>query len=140
MSAQPREVVAAFYEAAAARDAAALDDVLMTSFHEDTVMHWPEGLPYGGRVEGRAVIRKMLAGLAAPDPVMGPENLAVVSVVDGGEDLIAAQVTFDWRGNGSVIGSGALELWRFSEGLVAEVRAYYWDTAACQSLMRPQHV
>lgn len=136
MSSQPHEIVAAFYEAAAARDAAALDALLERSFHEDAAVHWPEGLPYGGRIEGRAVLRKVFAGLATPDPVMGPENLAVVSVIDGGGDQVVAQVSFDWRANGVVIASGALELWTFVDGLVTEVRAYYWDTAACQDLLR----
>lgn len=135
MSAQPREVVAAFYRAAAGRDAVALDDLLTQSFHEDAAVHWPEGLPYGGRVEGRTVLRKVFAGLATPEPVMGPENLAVTAIVDGG-DQIAAQVTFDWRAKGGVISSGALELWSFEDGLVTECRAYYWDTAACQDLLR----
>lgn len=136
MTSQPHEIVAAFYEAAAARDAAALDALLERSFHEDAAVHWPEGLPYGGRVEGRAILRKVFAGLATPEPVMGPENLAVVSVIDGGGDQVVAQVSFDWRANGVAIASGALELWTFADGLVTEVRAYYWDTAACQDLLR----
>src|SRR5690242_7832558 len=112
MSAQPREVVAAFYEAAAGRDAAALDALLEESFHEDAAVHWPEGLPYGGRVEGKAVLRKVFAGLATPNPGTGPDGLAVTSIVDGG-DQVAAQVTFDFLANGSSIPSGALELWTF---------------------------
>ncbi|WP_182379295.1 nuclear transport factor 2 family protein [Nocardioides sp. WS12] len=136
MSSQPHEIVAAFYEAAAGRDAGALDALLESSFHEDAAVHWPEGLPYGGRIEGRAILRKVFAGLATPDPVMGPENLTVVSVVDGGGDQVVAQVAFDWRANGATIASGALELWTFAGGLVTEVRAYYWDTAACQDLLR----
>ncbi|MFI5623316.1 nuclear transport factor 2 family protein [Nocardioides sp. NPDC051685] len=135
MSAQPHEVVAVFYEAAAGRDAAALDALLEQSFHEDAVMHWPEGLPYGGRVEGKAVLRKVFAGLATPDPAMGPDRLAVTSIVDGG-DQVVAQVTFDFLANGRAIPSGALELWTFEDGLVKECRAYYWDTAACQDLLR----
>jgi ketosteroid isomerase-like protein len=135
MSAQPREVIAAFYEAAAGRDAAALDELLVQSFHEDAAVHWPEGLPYGGRIEGRALLRKVFAGLATPDTVMGPDNLEVASIVDGG-DQVVAQVTFDWHANGGVIASGALELWTFQDGLVTECRAYYWDTAACQDLLR----
>ena len=139
MSAQPREVVAAFYEAAAGRDAAALDDLLTESFHEDAAVHWPEGLPYGGRVEGKRILRKVFASLATPDAAMGPDNLAVTSIIDGG-DQVAAQVTFDWRANGGVIASSALELWTFEDGLVKECRAYYWDTAACQDLLRPGHL
>jgi ketosteroid isomerase-like protein len=135
MSAQPREVVAAFYEAAAARDASALDALLEESFHDHAAVHWPEGLPYGGRVEGKAVLRKVFAGLATPQPGMGPDGLTVTSIVDGG-DQVVAQVAFDFLANGKTIPSSALELWTFEDGLVTECRAYYWDTAACQDLLR----
>jgi ketosteroid isomerase-like protein len=137
MSAQPRQVVEAFYDAASRRDGEALVELISRSFHESAAVEWPAGLPYGGRVEGASTLRKVFAGLATPEPVLGPENLEVVAVVDGGGQ-VAAQVAFDWRANGATISSGALELWTFDEGLVTEVRAYYWDTAACQALLQTQ--
>ncbi|RHW28126.1 hypothetical protein D0Z08_03790 [Nocardioides immobilis] len=137
MSAQPIQVVEAFYDAASRRDGEALVELVTNSFHVDAAVEWPAGLPYGGRVEGAPTLRKVFAALATPEPVLGPENLEVVSVVDGGRQ-IAVQVAFDWRANGATISSGALELWTFDEGLVTEVRAYYWDTAACQALMQAQ--
>lgn len=134
MAAEPREIVQAFYAAAASKDAAALADLLATSFREDAAVEWPAGLPYGGRFEGTRVLGKVFAGLAAEGAPLGPEKLEVASLVDGGEQ-IAAQVTFDFRVGDTVIPSGALELWTFVDGLVAEIRAYYWDTAACKALL-----
>ncbi len=134
MSVQPRQLVEAFYDAASRRDGEALVALVTSSFHPSAAVEWPAGLPYGGRVEGTRTLRKVFAGLATPDPVLGPENLEVVSVVEGGRQ-IAVQIAFDWRANGATVPSGALELWTFDEGLVSEIRAYYWDTAACQALL-----
>jgi ketosteroid isomerase-like protein len=135
MSMTPRQVVDTFYDAAARRDGDALVALLENSFREDAAVEWPAGLPYGGRVEGVPVLRKVFAGLATPDAALGPDGLEVLAVVEDG-DHVAVQVSFDWRANGSSVASGALELWTFADGLVAEVRAYYWDTAACQALLQ----
>lgn len=136
MAGEPRDVVRAFYEAVIKRDAEALSELITTSFREDAAVEWPAGLPYGGRIEGARTLRKVFAGLAAPQAVMGPENVELVSIIDGGQQL-AAELAFDWRGNGATVATGALELWSFDAGLVTEIRAYYWDTAACQALLRP---
>jgi len=132
----PSDVVRAFYDAVARRDATAIAELVSGSFREDAAIIWPEGLPYGGRVEGSRRLGKLFVGMAAsPEPV-GPDDLELVSVVDGG-DQVAAQLTFTWHapGSGGSAPSGALELWEFEEGLVSEIRAYYWDTAALKELV-----
>lgn len=134
MTATPSDIARTFYAAAAAKDAPALAELLATSFREDAAIEWPAGLPYGGRFEGTAVLTKVFAGLAADGAPVGPADLELLSMVDGGEQL-AVQVSFDFRAGDQVIPSGALELWTFVDGMVAEVRAYYWDTAACQALI-----
>jgi ketosteroid isomerase-like protein len=137
MNSSPSDVVRDFYDAVARRDAGALADLTATHFRDDAAAVWPDGLPYGGRVVGARRLARLFAAMAwNPDPT-GPEGLEVLSVVDGG-DQVAAQLTFRWRAPGSAesIPSGALELWTFTDGLVSEIRAYYWDTAACQDLVR----
>lgn len=134
MTAAPSTIVRTFYTAAAGKDAATLAELLATSFREDAVVEWPAGLPYGGRFEGRRLLGKVFAGLAAEGAPVGPDGLELVSLVDGGDQL-AAQISFDFRAGDAVIPSGALELWTFVGGKVSEVRAYYWDTAACNSLV-----
>lgn len=137
MSSAPCDVVRAFYDAVDRRDGAAITDLVSHSFREDASVVWPEGLPYGGRVEGAQRLGKLFAGMATRPQPVGPDGLEVVSLVDGGTS-VAAQLTFRWHAPGSLgwVRSGALELWTFDDGLVAEIRAYYWDTAACQDLMR----
>ena len=135
MSMTPRQVVDTFYDAAARRDGDALVALVETSFHEDAAVEWPASLPYGGRVTGVPVLRKVFAGLATPGATLGPDDLSVLAVIEDG-DQVAVQISFDWLANGSSITSGALELWTFAEGLVTEIRAYYWDTAACLALLQ----
>jgi len=137
VSRAPSHVVQTFYGAVAAKDATALSEIVKSSFHENASIAWPEGLPYGGRIEGASRLARLFAGMASsPEPV-GPEGLEVISIVDGG-DQVAAQLEFRWRAPGSTesIPSGALELWTFDQGLVSEIRAYYWDTAACRDLVQ----
>jgi len=133
----PSHVVRAFYDAVATGDSSALSEIVATSFREDASITWPEGLPYGGRVEGSRRLARLFAGMASSPVPVGPAGLEVVSIVDGGAQ-VAAQLEFRWHAPGSAesIASGALELWTFDQGLVSEIRAYYWDTAACRDLVK----
>lgn len=139
MAPEPQATVRAFYEAASAKDAAAVAILLATAFHEDAAVEWPAGLPYGGRFQGTRTLGKIFEGLAAESAPLGPEGLELISVVDGGDGEIAAQVSFDFCVGDTSIPSGALELWKFEGALVKEIRAYYWDTAACAALLPATH-
>jgi len=137
VSTGPSHVVRAFYDAVAAGDPSALSEIVASSFREDAAIAWPEGLPYGGRVEGASRLSRLFAGMASSAVPVGPAGLEVVSIIDGGSQ-VAAQLEFRWHAPGSAesISSGALELWTFDQGLVSEIRAYYWDTAACRDLVQ----
>jgi len=137
VSKEPAHVVRAFYDAVAARDSNGLSEIVKNSFHADASISWPEGLPYGGRVEGASRLSRLFVGMASSPVPVGPSGLEVVSIVDGG-GMVAAQLEFSWHAPGSTdsIPSGALELWTFDQGLVSEIRAYYWDTAACRDLVK----
>jgi len=132
----PAHLVRAFYDAVAAKDAGALSEIVTGSFREDASITWPDGLPYGGRVEGASRLARLFAGMASSRVPVGPEGLEVISIVDGGAQVVA-HLEFQWHAPGSTesIPSGALELWTFDRGLVSEIRAYYWDTAACRDLV-----
>jgi ketosteroid isomerase-like protein len=45
---------------------------------------------------------------------------------------VVAWITFDWAdpATGTRTPNSALELWRFTDGKVSEILAYYWDHAA----------
>ena len=124
-------VVRSFYEAINAKDATMLAAIAEGAFAPGISLVLPPSLPYGGTVEGATKLGKLFTRLvAAPVPV-GAHKIRIVDLVDGA-DVVAAQLEFDWYAPGSThgIASGALELWRFEDERVAEIRAYYWDTAA----------
>lgn len=131
----PAAVVRAFYESVRTGDADAVRSVVRERFAENATLTWPDSLPYGGTVTGRSKLERVL-GAAAATAGVGVENLRLVDVIDGG-DRIAAHLEFDWvapNGAGTVSGTGAVEVWTFTDEQVSAIRAYYWDTAACVAL------
>lgn len=128
---QPPEVVRAFYAAVGGRDGAALDRLLNDCFREDAAVVFPESLPYGGRVEGVRRLQRMFGALAGETVSVGPVALHLDEVIAQG-DRVAALLSFDWQPPSGVppIASSASEIWSFRAGKVAEIAAFYWDTAA----------
>jgi hypothetical protein len=136
MAQRPVDTVTDFYAALAAADADAIASVIDTYFADEAAIEWPPSLPHGGRVEGSRRLRAIFTGIAKPGAA-GATNLKLVRAIGEGDDVVA-WLTFDWKLPGSDVGTPneALELWRFSDGLVRDIRAYYWDHAA---ITQPQH-
>jgi ketosteroid isomerase-like protein len=132
------DVVREFYRAIAERDGEALAQLVQQRFAPEATVVWPDSLPYGGTIAGSRKLAKVFAGLASAPSPAGPSGTTLTDLVDGG-DRLAAQLEFEWRAPGSETGvaSGALELWTFADGRVQEIRAYYWDTAACLAPTSP---
>jgi len=132
---EPVSVVRAFYQAVSTGDADAVRSLVRERFADDAVFHWPESLPYGGSVSGRAKLERVLGGAAAATEPVGVRKLQLACVIDGG-DRVVAQLEFDWYApdeTGFLPGTGAVEVWTFAGGQVSEIKAYYWDTAACMA-------
>lgn len=124
-------IVERFYAAVAGRDADALSALVDDHFVADASIEWPASLPYGGRVEGAAVLRKIFTGMAAAEKPVGPTDLRVGGVTADGASVVAELVfTFVPPTGGPSVDSGALERWSFDGEKVRTIRAYYWDTAA----------
>lgn len=129
----PAAVVREFYEAVRTGDVDAVRSLVSEGFAENATFTWPDSLPYGGTVSGRSKLQRVLGAAATG---VGVRNLRLVDVIDGG-DRVAAQLKFDWvapNGEGAVSGTGAVEIWTFTDEQVSAIRAYYWDTAACAAL------
>ncbi len=140
-------VVRNFYEALSTGDADAVRALVRERFADDATLTWPDSLPYGGTVAGKARLERVLGraagsaervlGTAAGSAeLVGVQKLRLVDLIDGG-DRVAAQLEFDWyapNGAGSLPGTGAIEVWTFTGDFVHEIKAYYWDTAACAAL------
>lgn len=131
----PSEIVRSFYSAVAGRDARRLQELVVDHFADHAALEFPQSLPYGGRVESARILAKVFVGMASAPVRVGPQAVSVSDlVVDG--DIVVARVTFDWFAAGLDEGlpHSALEMWRFEEGKVVEMTAYYWDSAACARL------
>ncbi|KQY58230.1 hypothetical protein ASD11_00730 [Aeromicrobium sp. Root495] len=124
-------MVERFYAAVSGRDADALTAIVDDHFVADASIEWPVSLPYGGRVEGARILRKIFAGMAAAESPVGPTALRVRSVTADDSGVVAELVfTYVSPSGGPPVPSGALERWCFDGDKVRTIRAYYWDTAA----------
>jgi ketosteroid isomerase-like protein len=125
------QIVADFYGALSAADADAIAAVIDTHFSENASITWPPSLPHGGQVRGKQELRQLFSRIAKASGKVGATNLQLVRTIGEG-DHVVAWVTFDWRQPGSedAVPNAALELWTFSDGLVGEIQAFYWDAAA----------
>jgi ketosteroid isomerase-like protein len=130
-AASPRQLVADFYNALSAGDTETIVRTIEARFAENAAVEWPPSLPHGGRLEGVRRVRAVFTASANPDAPAGAKNLQLVSAIGDGDEVVA-WITFDWLQPGSVapVPNQALELWRFSDGVVQEIRAFYWDTDA----------
>lgn len=138
-TATPVDIVQSFYAAINQRDAAAMEAIIAQSFAEEATVEFPSSLPYGGLLQGAPTLRKVFAGMAGGKSSVGPRALTVEAIVYH-DDLAVAVLGFDWypTGSGDSVPSGACETWRFEDGKVIEIRAYYWDTATLvAALPRP---
>jgi ketosteroid isomerase-like protein len=132
MTQTPVDTVTTFYKAVSAADADAISAVIDSSFADDAAIEWPPSLPHGGRIVGARTLRGLFSAIVRPgSPVPGPANLALVRAI-GDTDEVVAWITFDWAdpATGTRTPNSALELWRFTDGKVSEILAYYWDHAA----------
>jgi ketosteroid isomerase-like protein len=134
MPQRPVDIVADFYTAISNGDADAVASTIDAHFAEDAAIEWPPSLPHGGRVEGSRKLRAIFSAIAKPGAAAGATNLKLVRAIGEGDDVVA-WITFDWKHPGSDAGTpnGALELWNFSDGVLRDIRAYYWDTASIAS-------
>ena len=131
MSQRPIDVVTDFYTALAASDAELIAKAIDDRFAEDAAIEWPPSLPHGGRVEGSRRLRALFTGIAKSGGVTGATNLKLIRAIGDADDVVA-WITFDWKNPGDDVGTpnSALELWSFTDGMVRDIRAFYWDAAA----------
>jgi ketosteroid isomerase-like protein len=138
MPQRPVDIVTDFYTALAASDADSIASLIDGHFADDVAIEWPPSLPHGGRVEGSRRLRAIFTGIAKTGASVGATNLKLIRAIGDGDEVVA-WITFDWKQPGEDVGTpnSALELWEFSDGLVRDIRAFYWDTAA---IAAPQQV
>ncbi|MGW0518151.1 nuclear transport factor 2 family protein [Crossiella sp. NPDC003009] len=94
----------------------------------DIVLYQAEGLPYGGQWRGPEGLARFMAVMArtwASFEILAQERLA-----DGDRVVVLSQVRARGRATGAELEFPILQFIRLREGRLAEVRPFYWDTAA----------
>jgi len=95
-------------------------------FHPQIRIQQPESLPHGGWHEGKA-------GLAEMGEAFGKHWTRVISdprIIDGGDTLVQVTTqTWSAKATGRSATVDVVELLRFRDGLVAEIRVFQQDTA-----------
>ena len=122
-SIEPIAVVRAYFEAAHQDEAA-----LLATVAEDALIHVPETLPYGGRHRGRDGFRAALAGFAAA--WRDVRSLDLTFAVAGDVVVALSRMTAVAVPTGRAVEMRVAETFHVVDGAIAEVRPYYFDTAA----------
>ena len=119
-----RSVVEAFYDYSLRADLDGVAKIL----HPDVVGPEPASLPYGGIHKGRDEVLKLLAELYSR---VALDDVVIGDILVNSERAAAfLEVPFesgDSAGNQTML---VVETFVVRDGLIAEIRPYYFDTAA----------
>lgn len=118
-------IAKAAYEASARGDW----DSFMKEVTDETEFHEPPSLPYGGTYRGVAdIIRGAKWMVGAWDDF----KFQILEYTAGG-DLVIVHLLISGMGRktGKSFSMPIMEMWRFKEGKVIELRPFYFDTHRC---------
>ncbi|WP_404829409.1 nuclear transport factor 2 family protein [Streptomyces albicerus] len=97
--------------------------------HPKFVLDEPESMPYGGEWHGPDGFRKFLKVMTETWSAMGPKTAPELIEF---EDTVVVVTTLEARSRatGQVVNPPVCQVVRVREGLLTEVRMFYWDTVA----------
>ncbi len=122
-AASPIDVVRAYFAAAHQDEAALLATVATDGF-----IDVPASLPYGGLHRGHDGFRAALAGFAAA--WRNVRSMELSYALSGGQVVSLSRMTATAVPTGRPVDMRVAETFRVIGGKIAEVRPYYFDTAA----------
>jgi uncharacterized protein len=95
--------------------------------HPDITVHSAPSLPYGGEWRGVERLRAFVAAFADAWSELDVED---VQVLDGGDELVMVALTMKAtsRATGKQMSMPLTQTVRLRDGLIAEIRPFYWDT------------
>lgn len=133
-------VLTSMYEAesrylAAGGPGRATFDLLAPYFAPDVVMHQAEALPYGGTWRGHDGMTRFF--LAMADAWESFEIGEQDFLVTGETAIVHTQVRARARATGRELAFPVLQRIAVRGGRIAEVRPFYWDTAAIVAATTP---
>jgi uncharacterized protein len=130
MTTKNARIVEAIFTALGAGDLAAA----AAHFHSDVVIHEPPSLPYGGVFKGHEGFLDLFQRLATCY-----DNLSISpsAIADAGP-FVMALTTLNGRSRttGAEISMPLCEVFVVRDGKIADIRPFYWDTAATVEVLR----
>ena len=128
--AEAEQAVQRFYEAEAAFMASETRDFsrVAATLTKDILLCEPASLPYGGEYRGHAAFEQWLQAFA--DTWSSMEMHGAQTFVDGCHVTSWSHVYAVLRQTGETVDWPLLQLFRLSDGRIAELRPFHWDTAA----------
>ncbi|MFZ0717593.1 nuclear transport factor 2 family protein [Mycobacterium sp.] len=119
---QTRSVVQQFYDYSLRADIEGVAKIL----HPDIVNYEAASLPYGGTHTGRAEVLQLLAQLYS---MIDLDTVAVGDILANSERAAAfLEVPFGDSASSETV--SVIETFVIRDGLIAEIKPYYFDTAA----------
>jgi ketosteroid isomerase-like protein len=103
-------------------------DLLAPFFAPDVVLHQASGLPYGGTWRGHEGLEQFFLAMSATW-----ESFAITEqrfLTTSGPAVVLSQVEARAAATGRELSFPILQTLEVRDGQIAEIRPYYWDTAA----------
>ncbi|MFI1385167.1 nuclear transport factor 2 family protein [Embleya sp. NPDC020886] len=101
----------------------------------DVVMYQAPGLPYGGPRYGPSGIEDFMAAMSEAWREM--EFLEQRFAVDGESVAILNRGLLTARATGRVLDTWVMQMITVRDGLITEIRPFYWDTKAVDAALTP---
>lgn len=124
----------AAYVAAGGRGKASFAD-LAACLDPDVVMYQSPGLPYGGPRYGPEGIEDFMAAMGEAWRDM--EFLEQRFAIDGERAAILNHGLLTARATGRVLDTWVMQMITIRDGLITEIRPFYWDTKAVDAALIP---
>lgn len=106
--------------------------IVTTSFHPNLMVHEAASLPFGGQHKGLDAFADMLKSLGATyDIAVTDRDLRSA----GDAVILHMDLTVTSRTTGRSASLPAIEIYRFTDGLISDIDAFYKDTKAMVDLL-----
>ncbi len=106
--------------------------IVTTSFHPNLMVHEAASLPFGGQHKGLDAFADMLKSLGATyDIAVTDRDLRSA----GDAVILHMDLTVTSRATGRSASLPAIEIYRFTDGLISDIDAFYKDTKAMVDLL-----
>lgn len=111
--------------------------VLAPYFSPDVVLHQADALPYGGTWRGHEGMERFFRAMSGVwESFVMEEQEFLATGETGGPLVVLTQVRARARATGRELAFPILQTITVTDGRIAEVRPFYWDTGAVADLTR----